>query len=45
MATTRLPIDFKEFLQLLNTHGVEYLLVEGYAVGYHGFQKASVIEK
>jgi hypothetical protein len=42
MATTRLPIDFKEFLQLLNTHGVEYLLVGGYAVGYHGYPRATV---
>jgi hypothetical protein len=22
----RLPTDFKEFLQVLNTHGVEYLI-------------------
>ena len=27
-----LPPDFKEFLRLLNTHGVEYLLIGGYAV-------------
>ena len=32
-----LPPDFKEFLRLLNTHGVEYLLIGGYAVGYHGY--------
>lgn len=38
----RLPTDFKEFLQLLNTHGVEYLLVGGYAVGYHGYPRATV---
>jgi hypothetical protein len=31
-----LPPDFKEFLRLLNTHGVEYLLIGGDAVGYHG---------
>jgi len=35
MATIRLPPDFKEFLQLLNENQVEYLLVGGYAVGYH----------
>jgi hypothetical protein len=29
MAATRLTIDFKEFLRLLNTHEVEYLLVGG----------------
>ncbi len=30
-----LPTDFKEFLKLLRAHGVEYLLIGGYAVGYH----------
>jgi len=39
MATIRLPPDFKEFLQLLNSHGVEYLLVGGYAVGYYGYPR------
>ena len=38
----RLPKDFKEFLQLLNDHHVEYLLVGGYAVGYHGYPRATV---
>ena len=28
--------DFKEFIQLLNANGVKYLVVGGYAVGYHG---------
>ena len=28
--------DFKEFVELLNKHGVEYLIVGGYAVGLHG---------
>jgi hypothetical protein len=42
MATIRLPPDFKEFLQLLNAHRVEYLLVGGYAVGYHGYPRATV---
>jgi hypothetical protein len=28
--------DFKEFVSLLNAHGVEYLIVGGYAVGVHG---------
>ncbi|MDO8970637.1 MAG: hypothetical protein Q7U74_08115 [Saprospiraceae bacterium] len=37
----RLPKDFKEFLQLLNDHHVEYLLVGGYAVGYHGYPRAT----
>ena len=39
---TRLPPDFKEFLQLLNAHQVEYLLIGGYAVGYHGYPRATV---
>lgn len=42
MATIRLPPDFKEFLQLLNAHQVEYLLIGGYAVGYHGYPRATV---
>ena len=41
MATPVLPPDFKEFLQLLNANGVEYLLVGGYAVGYHGYVRAT----
>jgi hypothetical protein len=28
--------DFKEFAELLNKNGVEYLVVGGYAVGVHG---------
>ena len=41
MATIRLPLDFNEFLQLLNVHHVEYLLIGGYAVGYHGYPRAT----
>jgi len=33
---TRLPPDFKEFLRLLDAHGVEYLLIGGYAVALKG---------
>lgn len=36
-----LPADFKEFLQLLNSHKVRYLLVGGYAVGYYGYPRAT----
>ncbi len=36
-----LPKDFKEFLSLLHVHGVEYLLIGGYAVGYHGYPRAT----
>jgi hypothetical protein len=28
--------DFKEFIALLNSNKVEYLVVGGYAVGFHG---------
>jgi hypothetical protein len=38
----RLPPDFKEFLQLLNAHQIKYLLIGGYAVGYHGYPRATV---
>ncbi|MDX1524140.1 MAG: hypothetical protein R3264_21095, partial [Anaerolineae bacterium] len=41
MATIHLPPDFKEFLQLLNSHQVEYLLIGGYAVGYYGYPRAT----
>lgn len=41
MATIHLPTDFREFLQWLTHHGVEYLLVGGYAVGYHGYPRAT----
>jgi len=37
----RLPPDFKEFLRLLATHEVEYLLIGGYAVGYYGYPRAT----
>jgi len=39
MATIRLPPDFKEFLRLLNSNAVEYLLIGGYAVGYYGYPR------
>ncbi|TAL34514.1 MAG: hypothetical protein EPN93_11925 [Spirochaetes bacterium] len=35
------PEDFKDFLKLLNSHDVEYLLVGGYAVAYHGYIRAT----
>ena len=41
MATVNLPPDFKEFLKLLNAHQVEYLLIGGYAVAYHGYPRAT----
>ena len=36
-----LPSDFKEFLKLLKDSDVKYLLVGGYAVGFHGYPRAT----
>ncbi len=41
MANVNLPPDFKEFLRLLNANRVEYLLIGGYAVAYHGYPRAT----
>lgn len=41
MAEQTLPEDFKEFLKLLNEAEVRYLLVGGYAVGFHGYPRAT----
>ena len=41
MATPALASDFKEFLKLLNSNHVEYLLIGGYAVGIHGYIRAT----
>jgi len=37
----KLAPDFKEFLKLINSKNVEYLLIGGYAVGYHGYPRAT----
>jgi hypothetical protein len=37
----RLPQDFKEFLALLEQNNVKYLLIGGYAVGIHGYPRAT----
>ena len=41
MENQMLPDDFKEFLKLLNDRKVEYLLIGGYAVGYHGYPRTT----
>ena len=38
---TTLPKDFKEFFELLNKHGVKYLVIGGYAVVYHGYVRST----
>ena len=42
MESTQLPQDFRDFLSLMNEHGVEYLLIGGYAVAYHGFPRTTL---
>jgi predicted nucleotidyltransferase len=41
MAKLQLPADLREFLKLLNSKRVEYLLIGGYAVGYYGYPRAT----
>jgi len=41
MATIQLPPDFREFLKLLNSSRVEYLVIGGYAVNFYGFARAT----
>ena len=41
MDTIHLPQDFKDFLKLLNSHKVKYLLIGGFAVGYYGYPRAT----
>ena len=31
--------DFEDFLRLLEAHRVDYMIVGGYAVAYHGFPR------
>lgn len=38
---TSLHPDFRDFLRFLNAQEVEYLVVGGYAVGYHGYPRAT----
>ncbi len=37
----KLNENFTDFLKLLNEHNVTYLLIGGYAVGYHGYVRAT----
>ena len=38
---TKLSRDFRECIESLNAHGVEFVLVGGYAVGWYGFVRAT----
>ena len=37
----QLPKDFSDFLKLLNSKQVEYLIIGGWAVGYYGYPRAT----
>jgi hypothetical protein len=37
MAQISLSKDFKEFIELLNNNKAEFIVVGGYAVGFHGY--------
>jgi hypothetical protein len=41
MDARSLTKDFKEFLQCLNAQGVEYLVIGGHAVAFHGYPRAT----
>jgi len=41
MGKMRLPEEFKEFINLLNSHDVKYVLLGGWAVGYYGNPRAT----
>ena len=41
MVIPSLPDDFKEFLKLLGSNGVDYLLIGGYAVNVHGYVRTT----
>jgi predicted nucleotidyltransferase len=41
MAKVNLYPDFKELLELLNSAGVKYLVLGGYAVIYYGYRRAT----
>jgi len=41
MEQIKLEPDFREFLNLLNSHQIRYLLVGGYAVALHGYPRTT----
>jgi hypothetical protein len=41
MARMQLPDDFRDFFKFLNESEVEYLLIGGWAVGFHGYPRAT----
>jgi hypothetical protein len=41
MAKVDLHPDFKEFLKLLNSTGVKYLVLGGYSVIHYGYERST----
>ena len=41
MEPIEFPVDFSEFLKLLNVHRVEFLLIGGLAVSHHGYPRST----
>lgn len=41
MAKQIVPAEFKEFLRLLNSKQVDYLVIGGYAVGHYGYVRTT----
>jgi predicted nucleotidyltransferase len=39
MAKLHLAPDYKEFIELLNSKGIKYIIVGGYAVAWHGYPR------
>ena len=37
----QIPKDLKEFIELLNSHNVKYVIVGGYAVAFHGHPRTT----
>ena len=37
----QIPRDLREFIELLNSHDVKYLIVGGYAVAFHGHPRTT----
>jgi hypothetical protein len=38
----KLQRDLREFIELLNSHAVEYLIVGGHAVAFHGYPRLTI---
>lgn len=41
MATMQLPPEIRKFLSSLNRHAVDYLVIGGYAVIFHGYVRTT----